>query len=130
MTKATLILSAAVVALAACAMAAQAAEPPANISVTFGNTVISVYPDGRSQKIWLQPDGTWTGLSRRGNPLAGKWTVKGDKVCLRQTRPPTLPISFCQVLPSDPQTGVDAKDLLGTRIHIKLVKGHVETNAG
>ena len=52
---------------------------------------------------------------------AGKWTVKGEKVCLRQTHPPTLPISFCQVLPADPTAGVDSKDLLGTKIHLKLV---------
>jgi hypothetical protein len=52
--------------------------------------------------------------------------MKGDKVCLRQTHPPTLPISFCQVFPDDPEKGVDAKDLTGTPIHLKLVAGHVD----
>ena len=97
------------------------AEP--RVEATFGNTVMSIYPDGRSQKLWLQPDGTWTGLSRRGNPLAGKWSTKGEKVCLRQTSPPTLPISFCQALPDNPETGVFTKDLTGAPIHLKLVKG-------
>jgi hypothetical protein len=100
------------------------------IATAFGNTVLSIYPDGRSQKIWLQPDGTWTGLSRRGNALAGKWSVKGDKVCLRQSKPPTLPISFCQNFPSDPEKGIDAKDLTGTPIHLKLVTGHVGQSPG
>jgi hypothetical protein len=102
----------------------------ANVAATFGNTVLSVYPDGRAQKIWLQPDGSWTGLSRRGNPLAGKWSVKGEKVCLKQSKPPTLPISFCQPFPEDPARGVEAKDLAGTPIHLKLVKGHVEKVSG
>jgi hypothetical protein len=118
-------------ALATAASAAEPADKSApNVDATFGNTVMSVYPDGRSQKIWLQPDGTWTGLSRRGNPLAGKWSVKGDKVCLKQSKPPTLPISFCQTFPSDPVKGVDARDLTGTPIHLKLVKGHVENSEG
>lgn len=129
-------------ALAAAACAASAAQPAgkadadkpsgekANVAATFGNTVLSIYPDGRAQKIWLQPDGSWSGLSRRGNPLAGKWSVKGEKVCLRQSKPPTLPISFCQPFPEDPVKGIEAKDLTGTPIHLKLVKGHVEKVEG
>ncbi|HEX3363992.1 hypothetical protein [Phenylobacterium sp.] len=125
MTRIPLLIS-----LLALATAATAAEPTAKVDATFGNTVMSVYPDGRSQKIWLQPDGTWTGLSRRGNSLAGKWSVKGDKVCLRQSKPPTLPISFCRTFPADPAKGIDSEDLTGTPIHIKLVKGHVEKSEG
>lgn len=100
------------------------------VAATFGNTVLSVYPDGRSQKIWMQPDGNWTGLSRRGTPLAGSWTLKGGKVCLRQSKPPTLPVSFCQPFPADPAKGLDAKDLLGNPIHLRLVKGHVQKAEG
>jgi len=103
----------------------RAADAHPKVAATFGNTVLSIYPDGRSQKVWLQPDGTWTGLSRRGNPLAGHWSTKGDKVCLKQSSPPTLPIRFCQALPDDPAKGIDSKDLLGTKIHLKLVSGHV-----
>jgi hypothetical protein len=98
-----------------------AARP--DISAAFGNTVMSVYPDGRSQKIWLHADGTWSGKSRRGNDLAGRWTMKGDKVCLRQSQPPTLPISFCQVFPKDPTVELTSKDLTGQTIHLKIVKG-------
>ena len=129
MTKTALVFPALALALAIAASAPQAAEP-SGVATAFGNTVMSIYPDGRSQKLWLQPDGTWTGLSRRGNPLAGKWTQKGAKICLRQTRPPTLPIRFCQAFPDDPEKGVDARDFTGTPIHLKLVKGHVTAGKG
>ena len=123
-------LTLALLALAACAaVSARAQAPPAppNVAAAFGNTVVSVYPDGRSQKVWFQADGTWTGLSRKGTPLAGHWTLKGDKVCLRQSKPPTLPISFCQTIPADLTRGMDSHDVLGTPIHLKLVKGITET---
>jgi hypothetical protein len=96
----------------------------ANVSAAFGNTVLTIDPDGRSRKIWLQPDGTWTGLSRRGLDLAGKWKVKGDKVCLSQSKP-RLFGSMCQMFPTDPKVGIDTKDPMGKVIYLKLVKGHV-----
>jgi len=99
------------------------------VAATFGNTVISTYPDGRSQKLWIQPDGSWTGLSRRGIPLAGHWTQKGDKVCLKQSKPPTLPISFCQALPADMSREMESHDVLGTPIRLHVVRG-VAANPG
>ena len=95
------------------------------VAAAFGNTVMSIYPDGRSQKIWLHPDGQWDGLSRRNEPLAGKWTLKGDKVCLRQSKPPTLPFSYCTGFPDDPHVGVTwtAKDMGGTPIKLTVLKG-------
>ena len=98
-----------------------------DVAVTFGNTVMSIYPDGRSQKIWMHPDGTWSGQSRKGMPLAGRWTMRGDKVCLRQSRPPTLPISFCQTFPKDPDLGLTSRDLMGQTIHLQIVKGIPDT---
>jgi hypothetical protein len=130
MNRISFLIPALALATAVSSMPARAADPSARVATAFGNTVLSVYPDGRSQKIWLQPDGTWTGLSRRGIALAGKWTIKGEKVCLRQSKPPTLPFSFCQVFPQDPSTGVDAKDMTGTPIHLKLVTGHVSQSPG
>ncbi|HEX2817183.1 MAG TPA: hypothetical protein VHN39_12345 [Phenylobacterium sp.] len=112
-------------ALAASSLNARAAPPAANVATAFGNTVVSIDPDGRSRKIWLQPDGSWTGLSRRGLALAGKWTVKGEKICMSQSKP-RLFGDLCQVFPSDPKTGIDTKDPTGTPIHLKLVKGHIE----
>jgi hypothetical protein len=95
------------------------------VAAAFGNTVMSIYPDGRTQKIWLHPDGLWDGLGRDGKPLAGKWTMKGDRVCLRQTRPPTLPFSYCTAFPADPHIGVTwaSRDFGGTPIRLTVLKG-------
>jgi hypothetical protein len=101
-----------------------AAAPPADVSEAFGNTVLTIDPDGRSRKIWLQPDGTWTGLSRRGLDLAGKWRVQGDKVCLSQSKP-RLFGSMCEKFPTEPGAGLEAKDPTGKTVQVKLVKGHV-----
>ena len=106
------------------ALNAQAADL-SRVTAAFGNTVISTYPDGRSQKIWLHPDGTWDGLSRRNAPLAGRWTVRGQKVCLRQSKPPTLPVSFCTPFPEHTEPGVEwaSHDIAGTPIHLSLQPG-------
>ena len=128
MTRHALLIPAFALALSAfaAAPAAQAADPVANVAAAaFGNTIVSVDPDGRSRKIWLQPDGSWTGKSRRGLDLAGKWTVKDGKVCMSQSKP-RLFGSLCQVFPTDPKTGIDTTDPTGTKVHLKLVKGHVE----
>lgn len=118
-----LLLSAVLVAAPLIARAAP--EASANVSAAFGNTLLTIDPDGRSRKIWLQRDGTWTGLSRRGLDLAGKWKVEGEKVCLSQSKP-ALPGSLCQKFPSDPKAGIETKDPTGKVVRLKLVKGHVE----
>lgn len=103
---------------------AQAADPT-GVAAAFGNTVVSSYPDGSSQKIWLHADGSWSGLSRRNVPLEGRWTIKSDKVCLRQTQPATLPISYCTPLPASSQPGVKwaGRDVAGRSITLSLMKG-------
>ncbi|CAN7505650.1 hypothetical protein LJR225_003605 [Phenylobacterium sp. LjRoot225] len=103
---------------------AQAGEL-AGVAAAFGNTVVSTYPDGTSQKIWLRADGSWTGLSRRNSPLAGSWAVKGAKVCLRQSQPPTLPVAYCTSLPASSQPGVQwtGRDVAGRAITLSLTKG-------
>jgi len=122
MTRFNALLLAAFVAAPLTAHAAPA--PSANVNAAFGNTVQIIDPDGRSRKIWLQPDGAWTGLSRRGLDLAGKWTVKGEKVCLSQSKP-RLPGSLCQTFPTRIGVGMTAKDPSGKTVTLKLVKGRV-----
>ena len=122
MSRSILLLSAAL--LASPLFASAATTPSAGVGASFGDTVMIIDPDGRSRKIWLKPDGTWTGLSRRGLSLAGQWTEKGDQVCLSQSKP-RLPGSLCQTFPTDPEVGLDAQDPSGHRVHLKLVKGHV-----
>jgi hypothetical protein len=103
---------------------AQAADL-SSIAPAFGNTVVSSYPDGTSQKIWLHPDGSWDGISRKNQRLAGKWTLRDDKVCLRQTRPPSLPISYCTAVPAAGTPGVQwaGRDVVGRPITLSLVRG-------
>src|SRR5215469_10254434 len=128
MTRSILLLSVALGAapLVVAPMGVRAADAPtADVKAAFGNTLLTIDPDGRSRKIWLKPDGTWTGLSRRGLDLAGKWKVEGDKVCLSQSKP-ALPGSMCEKFPTDPEAGTEAKDPTGQTIRLKLVKGHVE----
>lgn len=110
--------------LAAPAAGDSATAPPANVRAAFGNKVLTIDPDGRSRKIWLTPDGRWTGLSRRGLDLAGTWTAEGDKVCLKQSKP-ALPGSMCGPLPEKPGAAVEAKDPAGKTVQLKLVRGRV-----
>ena len=124
MTRFSAILLAAALTLPIAAPAAAAPASPANVAATFGNTVLIVDPDGRSRKIWLQPGGAWTGLSRRGLALAGKWTVKGDKVCISQSKP-RLPGSLCNTFPTRIGASLQARDPGGKTIQLKLVKGRV-----
>lgn len=109
------------------ALNAQAADL-SRMATAFGNTVMSIYPDGRTQKFWLHPNGDWEGVGRDGRPLAGHWTMKEDKVCMRQTRPPTLPFSYCTAFPSDPHVGVvwTSKDFGGNPIKLTVLKGMPE----
>jgi hypothetical protein len=103
---------------------AQAADLT-TVSPAFGNTVVSTYPDGRTLKIMLHPDGSWDGVARSGVPLAGRWQIKGEKLCMRQSKPPTLPISFCTPFPEHSEPGVQwtSRDVLGTPIRLSLQKG-------
>jgi hypothetical protein len=95
-----------------------------SLGPAFKNTIVSTYPDGRQGKLWLKADGSYTAEGRRKDRSDGRWTVKGDKICLRQSHPATLPLSYCTALPSG---GVgaswDAKSVTGEPIKVKLVKG-------
>lgn len=123
---------AALASLAFAHAGASRAADATRVAPAFGNTVISLYPDGRSQKVWMHPDGSWDGLSRRGTNLMGTWAVKGEQVCVKQTSPrPPLPLSFCMPFPANPEIGATwtSKDLTGTPIKLKIVKGMAEAKA-
>jgi hypothetical protein len=106
------------------ALNAQAADLSV-IAPAFGNTVVSTYPDGRSQRIWLHPDGSWDGKSRSGVVLAGHWRLSNGRVCLRQSKPPTLPFSYCAAFPEHAEPGAQwpSHDVLGHPIVLSLEKG-------
>jgi hypothetical protein len=104
------------------ALNAQAADVAA-IAPAFGNTIVSKYPDGTSQKIWLHADGSWDGVSRKGKHLAGHWALHANEVCLRQSSPPTLPIRYCTAVPASGDAQWSGKDVLGRPITLSLMKG-------
>ena len=87
------------VLLAAAALAVAAApQAPASMSPAFAGTIVSTYPDGLHGRLFLNADGSWRALSRHGNASRGRWSVKGERLCLRQQRPIPLPFSYCTPL--------------------------------
>ena len=98
------------------------AAPP--IEAAFGNTIVSTYPDGRTQHIWFEPGGAYTGKGRRGQDTSGRWSLKGEEVCLRQLRPFPAPILYCTPIPSNAATATwTSKAVDGQPIKLKLVRG-------
>ena len=114
------------VAVAALFAADAASASPSSVRAAFGNTVVSTYPDGRTGLLWMKADGTYTAVGRRRKPSSGTWSVKGDKVCLKQKKPKAAPISYCTRFPNG---GVGAswagRAVTGEKITIKLVRGQV-----
>ena len=111
-------------ALAFSALFLAAAAPPGGVDPAFGNTIVSTYPDGRTAKAWLQPDGTYVGVGRRGGRSSGRWTVKGDKVCMRQSRPIPFPKSYCTpLIAGGVGTSWPAKAVTGEAVTMTLVAG-------
>ena len=112
-------------AIAAVACCAAAPAPTATLREAFSNTIVSTYPDGRTAKLWLNADGTYRAQGRKRDPSNGKWRLKGsDQICLRQSKPATLPLSYCTAVPSG---GVGstwaAKSVFGDPLKVKLIAG-------
>lgn len=97
----------------------------AGVASAFGNTVVSTYPDGGKQRIWLKPDGAWEAFGRRKKWSSGRWSQKPGKVCFRQQKPFPVPFSYCADFPDDGGVGAvwTSKDMSGAPITIRLVKG-------
>jgi hypothetical protein len=95
------------------------------VEQAFGNTIVSTYPDGRKGELWLAAGGAYTAEGRRHDPSSGHWSVKGSKLCLKQSRPIPAPFSYCTPLPSGGMgASWSAKAVTGEQIRVKLVKGH------
>jgi hypothetical protein len=113
--------------LALAAGAASAAEPPrGGVSAAFGNTVKALYPDGRYQWLWFNADGTWEAFGRRGKWSSGKWSQKdGQKVCLKQSKPISIPFNYCTSFPAAGGVGAvwTSKSMEGEPIKVTVVRG-------
>ena len=99
--------------------------PGANaLAGAYGNTIVSTYPDGRTARLWLEPDGRFTGTTRSGRQTAGVWILKGDEVCMRLRRPVPIPKAFCTpVVEGGVGTTWAAKAVTGEDIRVTVVAG-------
>lgn len=116
------------VALPAAFVLLCAADAPPALQKAFGNTVVSTYPDGRTGELWLDPSGAYSAMGRRQDRSNGHWSVRGDKLCLKQSRPIPVPFAYCTALPTD--GAWTAKAVSGETIHVRLVKGRQAGSAG
>jgi hypothetical protein len=119
MPRAALVTLPLAAALAASAIAAP--EPPVRLRKAFGATILSTYPDGRTARLWLQPDGDYTAAGRRGDPSSGHWRISKDRICLKQKKPWSPPFSYCTPLPSGETWS--AKAVTGEQIQVRIVPG-------
>jgi hypothetical protein len=109
----------------ALALAMSTAEArPSAVDRAFGATIVSTYPDGRTGELWLSAGGAYTAKGRRGDPSRGHWSVKGEKLCLKQVRPVPMLFSFCTPIPRAGLSGSwSAKAATGEAITVRVVKG-------
>lgn len=101
------------------------------VDQAFGNTILSTYPDGRTAELWLHPDGSYTAEGRRGDPSSGHWSTKGEKLCLKQSKPMPSFIAFCTSVPANGlRDGWSSKAVSGEKIQVKLVQGKAKGHQG
>jgi hypothetical protein len=95
-----------------------------DLAAAFKNTVVSTYPDGRTARLWLSSDGSYTAEGRKKDRSSGHWKLKGDQICLRQSEPATVPISYCTAVPSgDVGSTWSAKSVFGDPLKVTLIPG-------
>ena len=107
-----------------------AAAPPsaadvARIEPVFGNTVVSTYTNGQTAKLWLERDGSYTGEGRKGGASSGRWSLKPDQICLKQSTPIPIPFAFCTPLPqASLAAGWSTKAVTGDQIQVHIAPGN------
>ena len=119
-------MSAGMLSAAAIGIALLAAAPMDILEPAFRNTIVSLYPDGKSTKLWLDRDGRYRAIRANGQRTEGDWKIKGGKVCMTQKKPFFVPLSFCTDLP--PRSGGVgaswmAKGLKGEPVRHTLMAG-------
>lgn len=101
---------------------ASAATAPDKLERAFGNTVVSTYPDGRTALLWLKRDGTYRAKGRHRTDSSGTWTLKGERMCLKQIKPIRAPFGYCTRLPEADRVWT-AKAVTGELIRVRIVRG-------
>ncbi len=112
------------IALIAVATPTLADESSAMLAAAFDATIVSTYPDGRTAELWLNPDGTYSGLGRERKASSGRWRVEDGKLCFRQTRPFVFGYVYCTHLAqfSEGRSWI-GKAVTGETIQIRLING-------
>ncbi len=124
----TLILAA---GLCCASQLALCASPNASVAdrlkIAFGNTVLDIFPDGRTSEAWLEPDGAYTGEGRTHTKSYGHWFVDGPKLCFKQTHPFAFGYVYCTPIP-DVRLGEPwrARSPMGEEVTVKVIPGHFE----
>ena len=114
----------------AAAVPCLAAEASA-LHETFGNTIVSTYPDGRKAELWLHPDGSYDAEGRTHDRSSGHWKIKGEKLCLKQSHPLAFPFTYCTPLMQGAiGTSWTGKAVTGEALHIQLMRGVVDPARG
>lgn len=72
----------AVSSLLALAGSAQAADEdkPSPMAGAFGNTIVSLNPDGSSTRTYLEPDGSYRSVTPLGT-FTGRWAIERARLC-------------------------------------------------
>lgn len=119
-------MAASVFSVAAIGAVLLAVAPTDILEPAFRNTIVSVYPDGKTTKLWLNRDGKYDALRANGQRTGGDWRLKGEKVCMTQKRPFLVPLAFCTAIPPGKGgVGVSwmAKGLKGEPVRHTIVAG-------
>jgi hypothetical protein len=102
-----------------------AATATPSLDAAFGNTIVSTYPSGRSAKLWLEQDGTYSARGAKGAPSGGTWSTKDGGLCLKQRKPYPAPVTYCSSIPENAKIGTvwDAKSLKNEPLKNRIEAG-------
>jgi hypothetical protein len=118
-------------ALAGIAAPSFAGDATTLLAAAFGNTIVSTYPDGRTAKLWLQPEGVYTAEGPARDHSNGRWRVKEGKLCFKQSRPFAFGYVYCTHLGQFASgSSWIARAVTGETIQITLVRGKPEPDEG
>jgi hypothetical protein len=97
----------------------------AEIERTFGNTLVSRYPDGGWVRHWFNADGSYSARFSSGRTVSARWRVEGDRVCLNNISPAMMMISrFCSpMIEAGVGDSWTSRDPLGRRVTNVLQRG-------
>lgn len=100
-----------------------AADDP--MASRYGNTVVVKGADGKDTKLHYNQDGTMTVIQPDGAKGTGKWSMKGDKLCVTPDAGPTAGKEQCNPFTAGKKVGDSWDQTLadGSKVKISIVAG-------